>query len=157
MCVCRELTRAVQPEGRAVYSDNPHCINNAETVILVKISFWSLREYVSLSIPRWCFWSEAALLLRGGELEQPAEAEGRVHPSPRVGGRHQLLWQWVCFSGFTARSTEDHIYTHYRSKVMGHPDNLVFSMKTHTFIYQMKRKYSQDIDKVRNNDFYCKY
>ncbi|TNN58611.1 Microtubule-associated serine/threonine-protein kinase 1 [Liparis tanakae] len=27
-----------------------------------------------------------------------------------------------------------------------------FSIKTHTFIYQMKRKYSQDIDKVRNND-----
>jgi len=43
---------------------------------------------------------------------------------------------------------------HYRS-------NGVFSMKTHTFIYQMKCKmnikYSQDIDEVRNNDFYCKY
>ena len=50
---------------------------------------------------------------------------------------------------------------HYRSKVWGHPDNFVFSMKTHTFIYQMSckmnRKYSQDIDKVRNNDFYLKY
>ena len=49
---------------------------------------------------------------------------------------------------------------HYRSKVWGHPDNFVFSMKTHTFIYQMSckmnRKYSQDIDEVRNNDFYLK-
>jgi len=47
------------------------------------------------------------------------------------------------------------------SKVWGHPDNFVFSMKTHTFIYQMKckmnRKYSQDFDNVRNNDFYFKY
>jgi len=47
---------------------------------------------------------------------------------------------------------------HYRSKVWGHPDNVVFSMKTLTFIYQMNYKmnikYSQDIDKVRNNDFY---
>jgi len=45
---------------------------------------------------------------------------------------------------------------HYRSKVWGHPDNFVSSMKTHTFIYQMNwkfhRTYSQDIDKVRNND-----
>src|SRR4029434_7746571 len=50
---------------------------------------------------------------------------------------------------------------HYRSKVWRHPDNFVFSMKTHTFIYQMSckmnRKYSQDIDKVRNNDFSLKY
>jgi len=34
-------------------------------------------------------------------------------------------------------------------------------MKTHTFIYQMNYKmnikYSQDIDKVRNTDFYFKY
>jgi len=34
-------------------------------------------------------------------------------------------------------------------------------MKTHTFIYQMNCKmnikYSQDIDKDRNNDFYLKY
>jgi len=45
---------------------------------------------------------------------------------------------------------------HYRSKVWGHPDNFVFSMRTHTFIYQMSckmyRKCSQDIDKVGNND-----
>jgi len=32
-----------------------------------------------------------------------------------------------------------------------------FSMKTHTFIYQMNLKYSQDIQKVRNNDFNLKY
>jgi len=41
---------------------------------------------------------------------------------------------------------------HHCSKVW------VFSMKTHTFIYQMNCKmiikYSQDIDTVRNNDFY---
>jgi len=53
------------------------------------------------------------------------------------------------------------IYIHYRSKVWDHPDNFVFSMKTHTFIFQMSckmyRKYSQDIDKVRNNDLYLKY
>ena len=52
-------------------------------------------------------------------------------------------------------------HIHYHSKVWGHPDNFVFSMKAHTFIYQMSckmnRKYSQDIDKVRNNDFYLKY
>jgi len=40
-------------------------------------------------------------------------------------------------------------------------DTLVFSMKTHTLIYQMNFKmnikYSRDIDEVRNNDFYCKY
>jgi len=50
---------------------------------------------------------------------------------------------------------------HYGSKVWGHADNLVFSMKTHTFIYQMNFKIniksSQDIDEVINNDFYCKY
>jgi len=44
---------------------------------------------------------------------------------------------------------------HYRSKVWGHPDNFVLSMKTHNFIYQMNckmnRKYTQDIDKVKNN------
>ena len=38
------------------------------------------------------------------------------------------------------------------------PENVMFSMKTHTFIhlmsYKINRKYSQDIDKVRNNDFY---
>ena len=49
----------------------------------------------------------------------------------------------------------DHI--HYRSKVWGHPDNFMFFMKTQTFIHQMSckinRKYSQDIDKVRNNCF----
>ena len=32
------------------------------------------------------------------------------------------------------------VYIHYRSKVWGHPDNFVFSMKTHTFIYQMSCK-----------------
>jgi len=40
-------------------------------------------------------------------------------------------------------------------------DNFVFSMKTLTFISQinckMNRKYSQDIGKVRNNDYYFKY
>jgi len=50
----------------------------------------------------------------------------------------------------------EEVYIHYRSKVWGHPDNFVSSMKTHTFIYQMNwtfhRTYSQDIDKVRNND-----
>lgn len=34
-------------------------------------------------------------------------------------------------------------------------------MKTHTFIDQisckMNRKYSEDIDKIRSNDFYLKY
>jgi len=45
---------------------------------------------------------------------------------------------------------------HHRSKVWGHPDSFVFSMKTHTFIYQLNRKYSKDINKVRNNDFYFK-
>jgi len=53
------------------------------------------------------------------------------------------------------------IYTHYCSKVWCHPDNLVFSMKTHTFIYQINCKIniksSQDIDEVINNDCYCKY
>ena len=51
-------------------------------------------------------------------------------------------------------------YIHYLSKVWGHPDNFMISMKTHTFIHQMSckmnRKYSQDIDEVRNNDFYLK-
>ena len=46
---------------------------------------------------------------------------------------------------------------HYRSKVWGHPDNFMVSTRTHTFIhemsYKMNRKYSQDIDKVRNKDF----
>jgi len=40
-------------------------------------------------------------------------------------------------------------------------DTVVFSMRTHTFIYQinckMNRKYSQDIDKVKNNDFNFNY
>ena len=39
------------------------------------------------------------------------------------------------------------------SKVWGHPHNFMFSMKTHC---KMNRKYSQDIDEVRNNDFYLK-
>jgi len=51
--------------------------------------------------------------------------------------------------------------SHDRSKVWGHPDKFEFSMKMYTFIYQINcknnRKYSQDIDKVRNNDCYCKY
>jgi len=46
----------------------------------------------------------------------------------------------------------ERIHVHYRSKVWDHPDNFVSSMKNHTFIYQMNIKYSQDIDKVRNND-----
>jgi len=41
--------------------------------------------------------------------------------------------------------------------VWGRPDNLVFSMKTQTFIHQMIIKSSQDIEEVINNDFYCKY
>ena len=49
---------------------------------------------------------------------------------------------------------------HSRSKVWGLPDNFMFSMKIHTFIHQMSRKmnrkYSQDIDEVRNNNFYFK-
>ena len=56
--------------------------------------------------------------------------------------------------------THTHTHTHYRSKVWGHPDNFMFSMKTQTFIhqmsYKMNRKYSQDIDEVRNNYFYLK-
>jgi len=56
---------------------------------------------------------------------------------------------------------EPTIHVYYRSKVWGHPDNLKFSMKTHTFIFQInfriKIKYSKDIDEVINNDFYCKY
>jgi len=51
-------------------------------------------------------------------------------------------------------------YLHYRSKVWGHTDNLIFSIKTHTFIYEMNCKmnikYSQDIGKVKNNDFLFK-
>jgi len=51
-------------------------------------------------------------------------------------------------------------YLHYCSKVCGHPDNFVFSMKTHNFIHQinynMNIKSSQDMDEVKNNDFYCK-
>jgi len=54
-----------------------------------------------------------------------------------------------------------YIYRLCRSKVWGHPENVAFSMKTLTFIGQMNCKmnikYSQDIDTVRNNDFYCKY
>jgi len=50
---------------------------------------------------------------------------------------------------------------HYRLKVWGHPENVLFSMNTLTFIHQINfkinLKYSQDIDKVRNNDFYCIY
>ena len=50
---------------------------------------------------------------------------------------------------------------HYHSKVWDHPDNFMFSMRTHTFIHQMSCKmnikYSQDIDDVRNNYFYLKY
>jgi len=46
-------------------------------------------------------------------------------------------------------------------KVWGHPDNSVFSMKTLTFIcqinFKMNIKFSQDIEEVINNDFYCKY
>ena len=52
------------------------------------------------------------------------------------------------------------VHIHYRSKVWGQPDNFMFSMKTHTLIHQMSCKinikYSQDIDEVRNNDFYFK-
>jgi len=33
---------------------------------------------------------------------------------------------------------------HYRSKVWGHPDNFVFSMKTHTFIYKMNCKMNRE-------------
>jgi len=50
-----------------------------------------------------------------------------------------------------------YIYIHFRSKVWDHPDNFVSSMKNHTFIDQMNIKWSQDIDKVRNNDKYLKY
>ena len=32
------------------------------------------------------------------------------------------------------------VYIHYRSKVWGHPDNFMFSMKTKTFIHQMSCK-----------------
>ena len=53
-------------------------------------------------------------------------------------------------------TTIERLHLHYRSKVWGHPDNVMFSMKSHAFIYQMNRKYSQDIDMVRNNDFYFK-
>jgi len=45
------------------------------------------------------------------------------------------------------------IYIHYRSKVWGHPDNFVSSMKTHFYLSnKLNRKCSQDIDEVRNND-----
>ena len=47
-------------------------------------------------------------------------------------------------------------YIYYCSKVWGHLENSMFSMKTHTFIHQMSckmnRKYSPDIDEVRNNN-----
>ena len=66
-----------------------------------------------------------------------------------------------CIPHGSRMGTDDWQYIHYRSKVWGHPDNCLFSMKTHTFVYQMSckmnRKYSHDIDKVRNNDFYLKY
>lgn len=35
-------------------------------------------------LPRQCVGGEAALLLQGSGLDQPAEAEGRVHPSAGV-------------------------------------------------------------------------
>jgi len=50
--------------------------------------------------------------------------------------------------------TQPCINIHDCSKVWGHSNNLLFSMKSLTFIYYMNRKYSQDIDKFRNNYFY---
>jgi len=50
------------------------------------------------------------------------------------------------------------LYVHYGSEVWGHPENLVFPMKTHTFIYQINCKinikYSQDRDEVIHHDLY---
>jgi len=47
------------------------------------------------------------------------------------------------------------------SKLHEHSTFLSFPFKLTLFIYQMNCKmnikYSQDIDKVINNDFYCKY
>ena len=47
-------------------------------------------------------------------------------------------------------------FIHYCSNVCGHPDK--FSMKTfiHQMSCKMNKKYSQDIDEVRNNVFYLK-
>ena len=51
------------------------------------------------------------------------------------------------------------MYAIYTTVVWGHPDNFMFSMKTHTLIHQMSckmnRKYSQDIAEVFiwNNNF----
>jgi len=51
--------------------------------------------------------------------------------------------------------------THTAVQKFGLTDNLVFSIKTHTFIYQinfkMNIKSSQDIDEVIYHDYYCKY
>ncbi len=70
--------------------------------VLVSTNSW--RKYVALwqlrltgcvvCAIRWSVWGEAALVLLRAGLEQFAETEGRVHPSPGVRGGHQLLWQY---------------------------------------------------------------
>lgn len=45
-------------------------------------------------VNRWSVWSEAALVFHGIGLEWFTPTEGRVHPSSRVWGGHQLFRQW---------------------------------------------------------------
>jgi len=48
-----------------------------------------------------------------------------------------MKWAFLPFYSPTKIVREN---VHDRSKVCDHPDKLVFSMKTHTFIYQTIRK-----------------
>jgi len=52
---------------------------------------------------------------------------------------------------FVPDDEENASHTHHCSKVRSHADN------SHTFIYQINLKSSQDVDEVINNDVYSKY
>jgi len=102
----------------------------------------------------------------------PDRLKKSIHGSPQrlvealvtssaVRGETRLDAGHMCTSTVVYIHIHTYIYIYYCSKVWGHADNLVFSMKTHTFIDQinckMYVKYSQDIEEVINKDFYCKY
>lgn len=55
--------------------------------------FFCLHRLFTL-VNRWSCWTEAALVFLGIGLERFTPTEGRVHPSSRVWGGHQLFWQW---------------------------------------------------------------
>jgi len=99
--------------------------------------------------------------VHGAKLHLPPEVD--VHGALLHRGVDELVG-WVPQlheePGDKSRLSNDFIYIYTTVQKFGvTPNNLVFSMKTHTFIYQinckMNIKYSQGIDKVINNDFYC--